>query len=88
MASNSLQEQISFDIEYPCLLNAVDGENNLWFSNNRGKGIAVYDGSDWHNYTTSNSELPSDKVYQIKFDSDGTKWIGTANGLARLETLP
>jgi hypothetical protein len=44
-------------------------------------GIAVYDGSDWSHYSTSNSELPSDTVYQIAVDPDGTKWIGTANGL-------
>lgn len=85
MASNSLQEQINFDIDCPYILNAVEGENKLWFSNNLGNGIAVYTGSDWHYYTTSNSELPSNKVYQIKIDSDGTKWIGTSNGLARLE---
>jgi hypothetical protein len=29
-----------------------------------------------------NSALPSDTVYTIAIDSDGTKWIGTAKGLA------
>jgi ligand-binding sensor domain-containing protein len=45
-------------------------------------GIAVYDGSDWRYYTTANSELPSDTVYQIAIDDDGTKWIATDEGLA------
>ncbi|MGD9929109.1 MAG: hypothetical protein AB7U05_03750 [Mangrovibacterium sp.] len=87
MASNSWAEQITMDWPSYLHLHAIDNEDRCWFIS-RDKGIAVYDGSDWHNYTTSNSEMPSNKVYQIKFDSDGTKWIGTANGLARLETLP
>jgi len=71
-------------------LHAIEGEHKFWGTrdvlvNNadwQKKGFAVYDGSDWKFFTTSNSQLPSDTVYQITIDADGTKWIGTAKGLA------
>jgi len=70
-------------------LMTFEGENKLWFNTAEynevdgwmDTGIAVYDGSDWSHYSTSNSELPSDTVYQIAVDPNGTKWIGTNNGL-------
>ncbi|MFO7933401.1 MAG: T9SS type A sorting domain-containing protein [Bacteroidales bacterium] len=62
-------------------LQAFEGEDKLWF-NHRDNGIASYKDSVWSFYTTSNSELPSDSVYTIAVDSNGTKWIGTAKGLA------
>jgi hypothetical protein len=63
-------------------LAAIEDDNKFWFTN-YDNGIAVYDGSEWTFYTTLNSGLPSDTVYQIAIDSDGTKWIATDKGLAR-----
>lgn len=70
-------------------LHAIEGENKCWGTrkvsvNNswQNKGIAVYFDSDSIFYTTSNSELPSDTVYQIAIESNGTKWFCTAKGLA------
>jgi len=68
----------------------IEGEDKLWFSireqislgSYQAKGIASLSDSGWSFYTTANSELPSDTVYQIAIDADGTKWIGTAKGLA------
>lgn len=80
-ASNIWSDLIVPKLSYYLL--AVDGENRCWFNNwSDQKGVAIYNGSDWNYYTTLNSELPSDKVYQIAIDSHGTKWIGTGNGLA------
>lgn len=79
--NNKWSDLIAPKLSYTLL--AVEEENRCWFNNwNRPKGIALCNGSDWIFYTTLNSELPSDKVYQIAVDSDGTKWIGTGNGLA------
>jgi len=88
-ASHSWPERISlltdgFERLYDLL--AIEGENRFWFRNKVGEGITVYNGSDWSNYTTFNSGLPSDTVYQITIDSDGTKWIGTANGLVEINS--
>lgn len=61
---------------------AVDEEGRCWFNKLQQEGIVSYDGSTWDLYTTSNSGLPSEKVFIIAVDSDGTKWIGTGDGLA------
>lgn len=82
IASNSWTEQINLD--KTCQLQAIEGEDKLWFRGN-DFGIAIYKDSAWSFYTTSNSELPSNTVYQIAIDSNGTKWIGTANGLAAFD---
>ena len=47
-----------------------------------GAGLATFNGSNWVNYNTSNSQLPSDIVNAIAIDGNDTKWIGTTNGLA------
>jgi ligand-binding sensor domain-containing protein len=40
---------------------------------------------EWINYNTSNSKLPNNQINAIAVDKNGTKWIGTANGLACLK---
>ncbi len=37
-------------------------------------------------YTTLNSEIPDDVVYQIQTDAKGYLWMSTNNGLARFDT--
>ena len=39
---------------------------------------------EWVNYTETNSSLPNNHVLSILIDSENNKWIGTVNGLARL----
>jgi hypothetical protein len=45
-------------------------------------GLAIFDGSRWIVYNTSNSGLPSDNILAIVIDEQGNKWIGTSGGLA------
>jgi len=80
VSSSSWTEQINLNMDSLSPLQAIDAENRFWF--NYRDGIAVYDGSDWSYYTTANSVLPSDTINQIAIDDDGTKWIGTDQGLA------
>lgn len=40
---------------------------------------------DWVIYNTANSELPDDQINALAIDKKDVKWIGTANGLVRLE---
>lgn len=92
--SNSLSYSFYTDTLPPSLrvgsLPIIEGEDKLWYNIRKkisvweylANGIASLQDSDWNFYTTANSELPSDTVYQIAIDADGTKWIGTVNGLA------
>jgi hypothetical protein len=42
---------------------------------------------EWVNYSTANSQLPNNQVNAIAVDKNGTKWIATADGLARLKGI-
>lgn len=90
--SNTWTDIVLYDLLGTSLvgLMTIEGDNKLWFSTSEynevdgwwDTGIALYDGSDWSHYSTLNSELPSDTVYQIAVDDNGTKWIATDQGLA------
>lgn len=45
-------------------------------------GVRFFDGTNWVNYNSSNSYLPSNSITQICLESDTSMWIGTQNGLA------
>ncbi|MCB2220256.1 MAG: T9SS type A sorting domain-containing protein [Bacteroidetes bacterium] len=77
-------------LPYNCLTSvAIDINGTKWIgtgflvgSISGGEGLATFDGSEWVHYNTSNSQLPSDIVYEIAIDGIDTKWIGTTDGLA------
>ncbi|MBD3373661.1 T9SS type A sorting domain-containing protein [candidate division KSB1 bacterium] len=64
----------------------LDPQGNLWLGGEVhyggpgyagvGGGLVKYDGSDAIQYTTSNSELPSNTIWALAWD-DGSVWIGT-----------
>lgn len=62
----------------------IDNLNNLLISTN-GHGIFKYDGTFFTNYTTENSLLPSNIVFQMVFDKDNGLWCGTTNGLFKFD---
>jgi ligand-binding sensor domain-containing protein len=39
----------------------------------------------WAHFTTENSDLPNNSVLALARDSEGSLWVGTAGGLARLD---
>jgi hypothetical protein len=59
----------------------IDPQNNIWGGS--VNGLLYYNRSTYTKYTTENSSLPSNVVYDIAFDDSGNKWIATQNGLAR-----
>ena len=61
-----------------------DLDGNLWCAT-QGGGVVVLspDGQLLGTYTTANG-LPDDRVYDVMIDTQGQKWIATANGLAML----
>ena len=60
----------------------TDHSGNLWvgFEN---KGLAKFDGTKWTFLSISNSQLPSNDIYDIKTQAD-TVWVATYKGLAKI----
>ena len=66
---------------------AVDVRNNKWIGTGGGLSVLDADGFTWTHYSTSNSPLVSDNITAFAFNEiTGEVYIGTSNGLSRLET--
>jgi len=59
---------------------AIENSAVRWFGTNGG-GLAKYDGTTWTKYTTGNSGLANNTVYDITFDGSGNKWVATNGGV-------
>ena len=57
-----------------------DDEGSLWMATSMGH-YCYRDGKQIRHYTTENSKLPGENVYDIWFDSTRKGWICTENGL-------
>jgi len=75
-ASNALPGNNIRDIK-------LDSQGNLWFAC-YGSGVAMYDGSSWTTYNTSNSNILSNNITCIEEDHEGDMWFGTSNGISFL----
>ncbi len=65
----------------------VDVRNNKWIGTSGGLSKLDADGFSWEHYSTSNSPLISDNVTGFAFNENtGEVYIGTSNGISRLET--
>jgi ligand-binding sensor domain-containing protein len=65
----------------------VDVRNNKWFGTSGGLSRLDADGFSWEHYSTSNSPLISDNITGFAMDENtGEIYIGTTNGISRLET--
>lgn len=61
---------------------AVDKKGTVWCGT-WGAGLARFDGKKWKNFTTADG-LPANHIFMLHFDDRGRLWIGTNQGLARL----
>lgn len=65
----------------------IDARNNKWFGTANGVSVLSSDGVTWTHYTTGNSPLVGNNVLSFAFNAEtGEVWIGTSNGLSRVET--
>ncbi len=72
------------DCQITCV--SVDTNNDIWIGahqecNNGG----LLNFNECNAYVSSNSELPDNSIIALNIDKDGVKWIGTYNGLAKLD---
>jgi len=62
----------------------ADNLNHIWVST-KGNGLYKFDGENFINYTSVNSQLPSDAVNWTVSDKDYNLWGGTSNGLFKFD---
>lgn len=62
---------------------AVDRSGVVW-AGTLGGGLLRFDGSRWRAYTVSDG-LPGNHVFTLHQDAKNLLWVGTNNGLARME---
>jgi ligand-binding sensor domain-containing protein len=60
----------------------VDTLDNKWVGT-QDSGLYKLSGTTWTRYTTSNSSIPSNRIYSMTMDNQGVFWIGTDMGLAK-----
>jgi ligand-binding sensor domain-containing protein len=66
---------------------SVDVRNNKWIGTSGGMSMFESDGYTWRHFSTSTSALVSDNVTCFAFNQNtGQVFIGTTNGLSRLQT--
>ncbi len=61
---------------------AVDAAGVVW-AGTWGGGLSRYDGKAWSQYTVAEG-LPGNHVFMLHIDPQGSLWVGTNNGLAKL----
>ena len=61
---------------------AVDAQGIVW-AGTWGGGLARFDGKTWSQYTVSEG-LPGNHVFMLHIDPKGFLWVGTNNGLAKM----
>jgi len=59
----------------------LDARGQLWVGT-LSKGVSVFDGKTWENYTHEAGNLSSNKIGALTADSQGRGWVGTSYGLS------
>jgi ligand-binding sensor domain-containing protein len=73
---------IAFNANYVVALE-LDGKGGVW-AGTWGAGLSHFDGEQWQTFTTEDG-LPANHVFALHRDADDRLWIGTSDGLARLD---
>jgi len=61
----------------------VDNDGIVWCGT-WGGGLARFDGNTWENFTTQEG-LPGNHIFMLYKDDKGELWIGTSQGLTRMD---
>lgn len=63
----------------------IGGDSSLWFGTDRG---AIRRDDERFRYRFSLRWVPNDMINDIAVDDDGTAWLATPSGIARIERVP
>ena len=87
-------ENSDIPTSFPVCLD-IDSEDRVWLhcrdeggyvSKDYGSGLTCFNGNTWTSYTTENSDIPSNTIWDITIDKYNRIWLGTAEaGLACLD---
>ncbi len=58
---------------------SIQNPDLIWFCNAEN-GLTKYENGSWHTYLTSNSRIPSNRIFGVAIDQNGNKWIATYGG--------
>lgn len=64
---------------------ALVTQDNLLWVGTRYAGLWQFDGQKWQSFTTPNSGIPDDTIYDLAVASDGSLWLSIPHRLARLK---
>ncbi|HRT67274.1 MAG TPA: hypothetical protein P5216_00880, partial [Bacteroidota bacterium] len=64
----------------PAFLGVAIDKNGVKWVGSQKYGLFSFDGSNWRQYTTDNSNIPTNDVNSIAFDKGGAVWISNYNG--------
>jgi hypothetical protein len=90
-SANDGQTSGPLDIEYPdadalkyVTALAFDPVSSVLWISTRFAGLFSYHRAEntWQNYTTFNSDLANNTIYDLKLAADGSLWLATASGLS------
>ena len=78
-----------YNMEYPDWIVhvnsiAIDKENSVWIGMSWG-GLSKYDRQQFTTYTTENSNIPDNNVYDIKMDKEGNLWLACSTYLVKFD---
>lgn len=64
----------------------IDNNNDKWIYGLNANGLDKYNGSTWTNFSTSNSNIPSNQVKDIALDrTNNYLWLATDSGLVKFD---
>ncbi|MCP4539368.1 MAG: hypothetical protein GY832_19705 [Chloroflexi bacterium] len=56
-------------------------QEQVWLIPSRSRGIRVFAGETWSNYTSANSALPTSAINAHSVDREGHLWLGSRKGI-------
>jgi ligand-binding sensor domain-containing protein len=83
LAGDTLSQQYA-GISKEIFALAIDSGHSLWIGT-YGYGLIKLDGQSRTVFDITNSGVPDNTIYAMKFDSKGRLWVGTGKGLARFD---
>ncbi|HBF87480.1 MAG TPA: hypothetical protein DDX39_02470 [Bacteroidales bacterium] len=63
----------------------IDNYDNKWMTTTSNDGLVRYNNGNWQIFNTSNSDIPSDTIFEIEVDTSENIWLATNEGLTKYD---